>query len=115
MNWLSGDHTYSLTHAPRGPIVRVCAAGSCAGTSVRLRGAISSRRPLVETKAIVRPSGENFGPMFMPGRSTIVRGVPPRAATRYTRAEYGDMKPDIGAAEYAISAPSGAHDKLSTN
>ena len=70
--------------------------------------------PFVEMNAICRPSGENTGPWLIPLRSTIVRGSPPPAATAYTRVSYGAENPLRGAAEYAISRPSGDHEKPST-
>src|SRR5438445_13399807 len=74
-----------------------------------------SVRPLVDVNAISVPSGENFGPVFMPGRSTIVRGDPPSAEMRYRRSSYGAENPDRGAAEYASERPSGAQENPSTN
>ena len=58
-----------------------------------------SRRPLVEMKAIERPSGEKRGPVFMPTRSTTVRIAPPSSEATYTRASYAALKPLRGAAE----------------
>jgi hypothetical protein len=51
------------------------------GTIARLRGAMISERPSVEVNAIRRPSGEQRGRVFIPFRSTIVRGAPPAAGT----------------------------------
>ena len=49
--------------------------------TVKLRDAMMSARPPVEMKAIDLPSGEYLGPVFMPTRSTMVRGVPPLEST----------------------------------
>src|SRR5262245_17608714 len=85
-----------------------------AGTAARPRGAMMPVAPLVVTNAICRPSGENCGETFMPGRSTIGRGAPPATGTAKIRAEYGARNPLNGANEYASSRPSGDHEKLST-
>jgi hypothetical protein len=52
--------------------------------------------------------------VFIPARSTIVRRFPPSSAIAYTRASYAAVNPVRGAAEYAISRPSGDHDNAST-
>ena len=54
-------------------------------------------RSLVEMKEIFRPSGENCGATFMPGRSMIGRTAPPSALTAKIFVWYGARNPTTGA------------------
>jgi hypothetical protein len=79
---LSRAHVTSLTHASSRPKLRI-AAGPLPreGATFNPRGAMIDTLPLLEVNAISVPSGEYCGKLFMPGRSTIVRGSPPAAGT----------------------------------
>jgi hypothetical protein len=48
-----------------------------AGATASPRGAINEILPFEDMKAIREPSGEYCGVLFMPGRSTMVRELPP--------------------------------------
>ena len=85
-----------------------------AGTTASPRVDMMSLLPFVEMNAIQRPSGEYRGRVFIPGRSTMERdGSAPRETAKM-RFRYCAVKPLFGAAEYAISRPSGDHEKPST-
>src|SRR5262249_28519927 len=110
---LSRAQTISETHASPMPKDRV-GDPPRASTTARPREAMRSVPLLVVTKATKRPSGDHWGIVFMPGRSTTGRGGPGVTFTAKSRVWYCAAKPETGAAEYTISTPSGDQEKLST-
>ena len=96
-DWLSAAQTISAIQAPFIGNERI-AAGSppAAGATASPRGAMIPVPPLVVTKARWRPSGENCGCRFMPGRATTARVAPLATVTASMRVAYGARKPDVG-------------------
>src|SRR5215510_2395206 len=96
----SGDHC-GFDSTPAGAFVSRRARPPSAGATHTRR---SSRRPLFETKASQRPSGEKTGSSSSDSPSVIARGLPPLTERRYS------LSHPVSCRTKASDLPSGDHE-----